>query len=380
VNACKNLELERQIAKTEQTESRLAAIVESSEDAIMGKTLDGTITDWNAAAARLFGYEAHEIIGKSILLLVPPELHQEEREILSKLRAGERIAYQQSQRLTKKGTRVDVSLTISPIKNGLGQVIGASTIARDISERKRAEQALRISEKLAAAGRLAATIAHEINNPLEAVTNFIFLAKTQDGLPEFVRNYLEYADQELARVSHIARQTLGFYRDTTSPVCVNPAEVLDEILELYARKITYKDLIIERRYQPVEQINVLLGEMRQVFSNLLVNAIDASPERGCIRVRVSAVRDSVNRELGVRVTIADEGTGIAPEVRDKIFEPFFSTKRDVGTGLGLWISKTLIEKAGGSIRFRSSIQPQRSGTVFSLFLPSNAAAISQIAA
>jgi PAS domain S-box-containing protein len=146
------LELERQIAKTEQTESRLAAIVESSEDAIIGKTLDGVITSWNASATRLFGYGRNEIIGKSVLLLIPPELHPPEFEILRKLRAGERIEHEETQRLRKDGERIDVLITISPIKDASGQVIGASSIMRDITEHKRAQERLRVTEKLAARG------------------------------------------------------------------------------------------------------------------------------------------------------------------------------------------------------------------------------------
>src|SRR6185312_15097432 len=172
------LELERQIARTEQTESRLAAIVESSDDAILGKTLEGEITTWNAAATRLFGYAPQEIVGKSVLLIVPQELHAEEMEIFRKLRAGERIERKESQRYTKDGRRLEVSLTISPIKDAAGRVIGASSIVRDITTRKQEEEKLRIAEKLATAGRFAATIAHEINNPLAAVTNLIYLAKT----------------------------------------------------------------------------------------------------------------------------------------------------------------------------------------------------------
>ena len=172
------LELERQIARTEQTESRLAAIVESSEDAILGKSLEGKITTWNAAATRLFGYTPQEILGKSVLLIVPPELHAEEMDIFRKLRTGERIQRQETQRCTRDGRRLDVSLTISPIRDAAGDVIGVSSIVRDITARKQEEEKLRIAEKLATAGRFAATIAHEINNPLAAVTNLIYLAKT----------------------------------------------------------------------------------------------------------------------------------------------------------------------------------------------------------
>src|SRR5512146_2402196 len=155
----------------EEARRRLAAIVESSDDAIISKDLNGIITSWNASAARLFGYEPEEIIGKSVLTIIPPELHEEEAVILHKLRAGERIDHYETRRMRKDGTTVEVSLTISPMKDASGRVIGSSKTARDISERKRAEAALIQSERLAAIGRMAAAIAHEVNNPLEAITN-----------------------------------------------------------------------------------------------------------------------------------------------------------------------------------------------------------------
>jgi PAS domain S-box-containing protein len=363
------LELERQIARTEQSESRLAAIVESSEDAIIGKSLDGVITSWNAAASRLFGYESAEIIGNSILLLVPEELHQQEREVFRKLRAGERIERLESHRVTKEGGRVEVSLTISPIRNGEGRIVGASTIARDITERRRIEDQLRTTEKIAAAGRLAATISHEINNPLEAVVNLIFLTMTDSALPEQARRNLENADRELLRVSHIVRQTLGFYRDTSSPVTVNVADLLTEILELYRRKIDYKILQVRTQFDRTCELHILQGEIRQVFANIVANAVDASPEQGALILRVAVVQWKSPGTSAVRVTIADQGSGMAGEVRSRIFQPFFSTKQNVGTGLGLWVSKSLVEKHGGSIRFRSRVTPGKSGTVFSILLP-----------
>ncbi len=363
------LELERQIAKAEQSESRLAAIVESSEDAIIGKTLDGVVRDWNAAATRLFGYEPEEIVGKSILLLVPPDLHEQEKEMLRKLREGERVAHKQTQRVTKAGEYLEVSLTISPIYDAAGRVVGASTIVRDITEQTRTAERLRIAEKLAATGRLAATISHEINNPLEAVTNFIYLAKSDPSLSAQTRQHLEVADRELQRVTHIARQTLGFYRDTTSPMTFDIGRLLDDVLDLYRGKIEYKRLRVDRRYGE-QEIHALLGEIRQVFSNILVNAIEASPEEGVIVLRAQAGGDWKRPgTAGIRVSIADQGRGIARSARTKICQPFYSTKQNVGTGLGLWVSKNLVEKNGGWIAFRSCVVPGRSGTVFCVFLP-----------
>jgi len=364
------LELERHIARSEQSESRLAAIVESSEDAIIAKTLDGVITSWNAAATRLFGYQPDEVLGRSILLLVPPDLHSEEMDILQQLRAGHRIAHRETQRVTRDGVRVDVSLTISPIKDAAGGVIGLSSIARDITQQKQMEHKLRLTEKLAAAGRLAATISHEINNPLEAVTNLIFLAKLDASLSPQVRKLLERADRQVQRVAHIARQTLGFYRDTSAPVNINLAELLDDITELYQGKIAQKKLRVETRFDRTCQMTGSQGEMRQVFSNIVANAIEASHAEGALLLRLHTGHDWKNpQKVGMRVVIGDHGLGIPPQSRSRLFEPFYSTKKDVGTGLGLWVSKSLVEKHGGSIRFRSCVLPGRSGTVFSIFLP-----------
>ena len=617
------VELERQIAKAAQTESRLTAIFESSQDAIIGKSLDGIITDWNAAATRLFGYQPEEILGKPVLVLVPPELHQREIDMLQRLRAGEHLAPQEMQGLTKDGTRVDVSLTVSPIRDAAGRVIGGSSIVRDITEQKRSERALRdseerfrsvfeqstagiaqvdltgrfvlvndhyceivgrsreellelqiedvthpddrdrkleqffalarggpnfaienryvrpdgshvwvksyvcairdvqgkvtyitaavvditdrilaeqalreseerfrsmaetaadaifrineasiilfanpatekifgykpeelvgkeltilmpdclrelhragiaryvqgggkrhvdwgrfevvglhkdgreislevslgesadrrlftgfvrdvterkqieeklrITEKLAATGRLAATISHEINNPLEAITNFVYLAKQDPSLGEATRQLLEGADRELQRVVHISRQTLGFYRDTSRPVRINVAELLSDIIELYRSKIAYRKLRLCTRFDRSCEVHALQGDLRQVFANILANAIEASPENGTLTLRVAAGRDWKSPERSiVRVSFCDQGPGIPAQARARIFEPFYSTKRDIGTGLGLWVSKSLIEKHGGLIRFRSSLVPGRSGTLFSVLLP-----------
>ncbi len=362
-------ELQRQIAKVEQTESRLAAIVESSEDAILSKNLDGVITSWNAAAARLFEYQPEEILGKSVLLLVPPELHHEENSILDNLRANRRITHLETQRLTKSGERIEVAMTVSPIRGAAGRVIGGSTIARDITELKRTDQKLRVSEKLAATGRLAATISHEINNPLEAVTNLIFLAKNESSLPPKTWRLLQEADRELQRVVHIARQTLGFYRDTSVPVKVDIAELLGDVLEIYRGKMANKNLNVITRYGPSCELLGLPGEIRQVFSNLVANAIDASPKGGAIVLKATRSRDwKTGHGWGIRVSVGDRGGGVPQSIRPHIFEPFYSTKQNRGTGLGLWVSKSLVENHGGSLRLRSSVAPGRSGAVFSVFL------------
>jgi PAS domain S-box-containing protein len=234
----------------------------------------------------------------------------------------------------------------------------------DITERKLAEEALRNSEKLAATGRLAATIAHEINNPLEAVGNLVFLLQQDSEMSGTAKGYLEMADQELERVTHIARQTLGFYRDTSSPVRVNIRELLLDVLRLFERKMKYKSLVADLRVEEGLEIHALQGEIRQVFSNLLANAMDACSTPCVISLRAHAVKRE-GKEF-IRITIADRGHGVPAATQRNIFLPFFTTKKDVGTGLGLWVTKSMVEKHGGRISFRSQ---DGHGTVFSVLLP-----------
>ena len=227
----------------------------------------------------------------------------------------------------------------------------------DISNRKRTEEALRKSERLATAGRLAASIAHEINNPLEAVTNLIFLARTQPDSASS-KLFLEMADRELQRVGHITRQTLGFYREPISPVPVDLSDVLKGVLDLFQGKLNSRQISVVLEARESVFARGVPGELRQVFSNLLSNAVDASAHGSTIRVRIKRLNESA------QVTIADLGAGIPESVRPQIFEPFFTTKKDVGTGLGLWVSKQIVENHGGRIRFRSSVRAENSGTVF----------------
>jgi PAS domain S-box-containing protein len=356
--------------EADEASHRLAAIVESSDDAIASKDLNGIVTSWNKSAERLFGYKAEEIIGKSVLLLIPPELHHDEPMILAKMKRGERIEHFETVRLTKDGERMDVSLTISPVKDKNGNVVGAAKIVRNITENKKIERALRITEKLAAAGRLAATVAHEINNPLTSVTNLIYLAKRDITDSKKAADYLQMAGRELDRVAHIARQTLGFYRDTSSPIRFNLTQSLDDLLLLYETRFESRKISVVRQYDKAIQITALAGEIRQALSNLITNAIDAMPFGGSLIVRVSRSHAWTNSEApGVRITILDTGSGIAPRHMSKLFQPFFTTKADVGTGLGLWITRNIVEKHGGAIHARSRTGPAEHGTAFSIFLP-----------
>jgi PAS domain S-box-containing protein len=351
---------------------RLAAIVESSDDAIASKDLKGIVTSWNSGAQRLFGFSAEEMIGQPITKIIPPELLPDEDRIISTVARGERIDHFETVRLRKDGETVDVSLTVSPVRDETGKIIGAAKIARDITQQKRAERALRTSERLASVGRLAATVAHEINNPLEAVTNLIFLARHSRSEEE-VQKFLSMVEEELERISHLTRQTLGFYRETKGVARVHFSEIVESLLSVFAPRMRNKGIKISSEIDGTIEIVAVPGEIRQVVANLLSNSIDALDAGGeiCLRVSPSAQWDGV-RTPGARLTISDTGPGIPAEIRPRLFEPFFTTKKDVGTGLGLWVCKSIVENHAGSIQVHSSTTPGKSGTTFSVFLPTPA--------
>lgn len=353
----------------EQRRTHLAAIVESSDDAIFTKTLEGIITSWNQAAERLYGYKPEEIIGKHVAQLAPPEKQQEEADIMERVNRGERVDHFETIRIRKDKSRVHVSLSVSPLFDG-AKILGASSIARDITARKLSDAALQRAEKLATAGRLSATLAHEINNPLEAITNLIYIVRNNGALDENSRRRLDLADQELARVAHMTKQTLGFYRDSSSPERVDLSKVMDEVLAIYMRKIESKAIDVRKQYCDSMEVTAYPGEIRQIFSNLIGNAIDAMTDPGRISIKIAKSREWSNAEhSGVRATILDSGSGIDPALKSRLFEPFYTTKTDIGTGLGLWLSKELVQKHGGSISVHSSVKPGRSGTAFSVFFP-----------
>lgn len=343
----------------------LAAIVESSDDAIISKDLNGIINSWNAAATRILGYTPEEIIGKSILTLIPEHLHSDEPIIIGRIRAGQRIEHFETVRRTKSGELLDVSLTISPIKDDRGKIIGASKILRDISTRKRLETSLLQAEKIAATGRMAATIAHEINNPLEAVLNLLYLMRPHVTSNE-ARSYLNTAELELNRVAHIAKQTLGYYREHSSAVSIAVSDLVEHALTVYGPRCSASNIAVERCIDSKTKVIVRRGEMTQVISNLIANAIYAMPHGGKLCVCVSDIQTP---ERGVVLTIEDNGVGIPSQNLDRVFEAFFTTRQTIGTGIGLFVAKQFVEGHGGSIAIESSTDAKNHGTKLSVFLP-----------
>lgn len=354
-----------------QLQGMLASIVEDSDDAILSKNLDGTILTWNKSAERMYGYRPEEVIGKNVSMLLAPDRPHEAREILQRLSLGEKIERYETRRRTKDGRILYVSLTISPVRDAQGNVIGASTIARDITQTKMAEEALRNSERLAVAGRMAATIAHEINNPLETVTNVLYLLSRNPGLDDGARNYLKIADEELRRIAQITRSTLGLYRERdTTPGAVNLSEMIENLLMFYQRQVQSLGVKVEKRFDSAGRVVGVSGELRQVIANLVANAIDALSVVGTkLKLHVYESADWRNLgKRGIRLVVADDGPGINTETQANLFRPFYTTKGQKGTGLGLWVSQGIVTKHGGSIRLRSRTGTGH-GTCFAVFLP-----------
>jgi PAS domain S-box-containing protein len=363
------------MTESEQNRAQLEAVFQAVSDGVIVADMDGDLLLINDSEARICGYsdaadmrrnvsdfsEVFELATIDGVVLLPNEW-----PLLRVLR-GETVINQELRvRRRDTGQQWFFSFSGEPVRAHDGKQLLGVLITRDVTESKRAAQALIRTEKLASMGRLAATIAHEINNPLEAVMNSIFIAANSPGLSDQSREYLSLAQEELVRVAHITRQTLGFYRESGAPNEVIMADVVDGVVDIFSRRLSARGIDIHRMYQDVPTVHANSGEIRQVISNIIANAMDSMSEgRGdlYIRIRNTVLRDDAP---AVRISIADTGTGIDPAVQGKLFEPFVTTKESFGTGLGLWVSKGIVEKHGGRIKLRS--RPGR-GTIFSIILP-----------
>ena len=342
---------------------RSAQILDQIHDAVIATDLAGHITLWNNGAVKRFGYSADEAMGKDVSLIYFPE---DREEILAEaiVQVKDKGVHEIEVRNRRKdGTEFYGHLSLSLLSDEDGTPVGMIGYTMDLTEKKRAEQVLRAGEKLAATGRLASTLAHEINNPLEALTNIVFLLRHCNVPVNEAEHSLKMAELELSRISSITRHLLAFHRQPIHPVDISLRELIEESVELYRTKLDSKRIKLNTRYRDVPLVQGYPGELRQVFANILTNAIEASPEGGSITISLSGVRSGKGR--AVRMLIADNGRGILKNERIRIFEPFYTTKGDKGTGLGLWVSKDLVTKHGGRISLRSS----STGTCFAITLP-----------
>jgi PAS domain S-box-containing protein len=267
----------------------------------------------------------------------------------------------------RDGHLLPIEDSAAPITDDSGKLIGVILVFHDASRERTLQEVLRRTEKLAAAARLAATVSHEINNPLEAIGNLVFLARTNPDTPGKVVEQLALAEQELARVSHITRQTLGFYRESTSPTSVHIPALIESVLTLYSNKLQVKQIRVQLTLETCPPVIGLAGEIQQLVSNIISNAIDAVPFNGTLKIDASPVK--LANGDSIRLKIEDDGPGIAPENMKRIFEPFFTTKKDVGTGLGLWVCKEIAQRHGGSVNVESKNEDGTTGAVFTVLLP-----------
>lgn len=372
-------ELQQIAVALRESEEHYRILFELGPVAVYSCDASGVVREFNHRAAELWGRtpapgDTDERFCSSFKLFRPDgTLMSHEQCPMAEVVSGKVSEARDAEVLIERpdGSRITVIVNIRPLKNEQGEITGAINCFYDISERKRTEEVLRRSEKLAALGRLAATMAHEINNPLEAVTNLLYLIEKDGSMSAKSRQHLKLADEELGRVAHIAKQTLGFYRDNTVPGQLDVSQTIDELLTLYDYRFRNREIKLQKELADSPAILASAGEFRQAFSNLLVNAIDAiSHHQGRIRVRVRASRDWADTERrGVRITVADNGCGIGPGEKVRIFEAFYTTKEEIGTGLGLWLTQAVVKKHHGRIRVRSQVQPGKSGTVFSVFWP-----------
>lgn len=341
-----------------------AELLELASEAIMVRDALNTIHFWNAGAEALYGWSRQEALGKNAHTLLSTHTEGGMKAIADGLRTSGRWEGNLHQR-RRNGDEIIVA-SRHAIQKGTSAIL---EINRDITAQLLAEEALRRNDRLAAMGKLAGIVAHEINNPLEAITNAFYLLRDHPSLDEEARYYAQLAEQELARVSHITKQTLSFYRESQRAVPVQLADILDNVLELQQRPMQSANIVIDRRYSSRGLIHGFPSELKQVFMNLVSNAIQAMPRGGRLRICIKDLPASNGRRAGVQVSLTDTGTGITPEHARKLFEPFFTTKDVKGTGLGLWISRGIVEKHEGSLRFRSLFATGVTLTTFQVSIP-----------
>jgi PAS domain S-box-containing protein len=317
-------------------------------------------------------------LGRTIAEMLPgPDAEMLQRHVQSVFETGRPVAqFELNTALSGDVTQVRSWLiNVYPVKATSEAVRWVGAIVVETTERKRAEEALRKTEKLAAAGRLATSIAHEINNPLEAVTNLLYLLRHQPSLDLEATSYADLAQQEISRVAEMTQQTLRFYRQSTLPVVANIAELLESVLTLFTGRMLALQIKVSRKIGPDVDLYCFSGELRQVFANLIGNAIDAMAEGGYLRLSVRRSRSWVDGTPGIRLFVADTGCGMTRATRLRIFEPFFTTKEATGTGLGLWVSGEIIGKHNATVRVvsrpSSAANGRQSGSVFMLFFPEN---------
>ncbi len=356
------------------SEDRWSTTLRSIGDAVIATCAKGLVIFMNEVAEKLTGWPLAEAQGRYLgeIFNIVNEVTRikPENPVTKVIQMGQVVGLANHTALiSRSGAELPIEDSGAPIRDKDGQVTGVVLVFHDISEKRMAEKALRDSERLATTGRLAATLAHEIHNPLDTVGNLLYLINHDPDVPETVRPHASLASEELARVTQMTRHMLSFQREATKPGPIKIGEVLDNVIALYERKIESAGIQVQKEVEFEGGVLGLPGEMRQVFANLIGNAIEAIGKNGKIRLHAYLSADWRRGRRGLRVTVADNGPGIPAEIRGKIFEPFFTTKGEAGTGLGLWITSGIVEKNDGALRLRSVTRAGRTGTCFSVFFP-----------
>ncbi len=326
----------------------------------------------NDRQCETLGLPREKILGHSILELAPLKGLREIFEQVAEGHSFKNILLEGAL-ATRPGEHRYWNVSYSPLRDANGIVEAIIAVVLEITNQKKAEAALIQNEKLAAVGRLASSISHEINNPLEAITNLLYLIALSKDLPDSIRHYVQIAQAELSRVCQIATQTLRFHRQAVRATDISAADLVGAVLDLYHGRLANSNIEVDATYTTDSTILCFENDIRQVLNNLIANALDAMRHGGRLRVRAhnatSYSEDHPEGRSGIRITIADTGHGMSPTVRARLFEPFYTTKDLNGTGLGLWISAGIVNRHHGRLAFRTSEDPERHGTVFSLFLP-----------
>jgi PAS domain S-box-containing protein len=349
--------------------------LKSLGEAVVATDQTGKISFINPVAQQLTGWPYAEANGRQfhdVMKLGDERTRLEVEDPVDSVRRGQKVvSYSDGLMLTSRsGKEYPIELTGAPIVNHVGHLAGVAVVFRDTTQRRQTEQTLRSSERLTLAGRLSATIAHEIRNPLDTVTNLVYLLQHEQKSNPAAAQYLDMASEELTRIAQITSQLLTFHRESRSPVAVSLNDVLESVLVLFSPQVKQNHIVVERRFETDRSVRGFPGELRQVFSNLVGNAIEATPAGGqlVLHTRESSMASDRSRR-GIRVTVLDSGSGIPAGVRKNLFAPFYTTKGEKGTGLGLWISRGIVEKHEGTIHVSSTSRNGRSGTAFSVFLP-----------
>jgi C4-dicarboxylate-specific signal transduction histidine kinase len=368
-------EREALLGKTTEAEQQRAEIETIYRTAPIGLALfdlDGYhYLRLNDRQAAFFGLKPEQILGRRVTEMAPIEGL---KELFDQVARGEPVI-----NFPLEGTLVTDptdyrywTVSYFPVYGADGNIQAITAASLEVTAQKKAELALLQSEKLAIVGRLASSIAHEINNPLESITNLLYLAENSATF-EQSRHYIQTAEIELRRVSAITSQTLRFHKQSTSPQEMNITELLRSVLSIYQGRIANAYIQIDRDSRAKRRVRCFEGEIRQVVANIISNALDAMPAGGRLCIRDREATNWRTGEQGIVVTVSDTGVGMSPETRKRVFNPFFTTKGLTGTGLGLWVTKEIVDRHRGTLSVRSSQSPIRHGTVFTLFLPFDAA-------